>query len=349
MTTLGGCIPAWTYGPPVGGIDGLETISILSSNPGMSLVSLVIMAAWLVICAAWAMWPSIFAPVLGGGVPKSRSPVRYAVALDAAFTSIFVLAVTTQLNKGLLVLAAIHNWTEWVMLGNVYLGFLGAFTEFGQGLGGLTLWNRSLFAGILLQILGIMLIDKAGPSFIFEEVFGLWTDLQLVFISAYCWFATRKDPDVRAVMSKFAIASFFHMVLILTLQLEFNLVVGVWPLGQACAMIFSILNFSYFTMFALSLDSWLCEQEISAPESAWTALSDRDPEKASQAQSPAGVTLLGRTSGVPALEGDSIRIPKRLPGIEAWSSCKAVAFIVGALIVAASITLVPITLGVFCK
>mmetsp|Transcript_38242 Transcript_38242/g.101108 ORF Transcript_38242/g.101108 Transcript_38242/m.101108 type:complete len:347 (-) Transcript_38242:139-1179(-) len=340
MAALGGCLPAWSPGPPLRGIEGLGTLTLLSHNPGMAFLSLIIMSAWLLVCAAWAMWPAAFAAVLGGGVPKRRSSVRLAVAIDAAITAVFVLSVGTQLNKLVLVLAALHNWTEWVFLGNVYLGFLGAFEEFGYGAQGMTSWNRALAVLILVQMLGIMLIDDVGHSFIFEEVLGLWTDLQLVVVSVYCWCTTRGIPGVGPAMAKFGTAAAFHFALIITLQLEFNMVLPDWPAGQAFAMIFSTLNFALYTMFALALDGWLCEQEDAGkppPVAGWAALTHErheDPEKPPQMQ---------------ASEGGSAIVPGRLPGLPPWSSCTAVTFILGIFCLSASLVVLPIVLGVYCE
>lgn len=335
------CLPAWAPGPQVWGIEGLDTIAILSHNPGMAFLSLLIMSVWLLVCAAWAMWPAAFAAVLGGAVPERRSSARLAVAVNAAVTAVFVLSVQTQLNKMVLVLASLHNLTEWILLGNVYLGFLGAFAELGRGAQGMTSWNQFAAVGILAQMLGIMLIDDMGRSFVFEEVFGLWADLQLVAVSIYCWRATRAVPHVGPIMAKFGIAAVFHLALIITLQLEFNMIIADWPAGQAAAMVFSVVNFSFYTIFALALDSWLCEQEgagkdIRAPAAGWAALSNacrEDPEKSRQAL---------------ASEGGSAIVPTRLPGLSPWSSCTAVMFILGMLCLSACLVLLPILLGFFC-
>jgi len=333
------CVPAWIHGQPLGGIQALGTLKILTHDQDMSfeyLLALSFRTCSILFCAAWAKWPAAVSCVLGGSVPKRRSTITPGIIMNAIVVACFNLTLLlTQVNKVLLFWGALHNWAEWNLLGNVYIGFFGAFGGLGVGLEGIARFNKLITLGISAQILGIMLIDDVGCSFIWEEFWGMWADLQLVLVSLYCWRAARGDSVAGSIMAKFALAAVCHTVTVISLKLMAYLVILDWPIGMPLCIASVMSSLALYTMFALSLDAWLSDRAVSNDSVAWAPLNlGNDP--------PKDAMRTGATNRIDAL------VPAGVPGLPELSSLAVVTFMLGVLILCVCFVFLPILLDVYC-
>ena len=98
------------------GLPGFTVVQIFADDSKyLNFISMGLVGAVLLVFAAWTAKPGAFAPLFGGRVPNTRSslsPVRKAIFLYQVITGVFFWALVTQLNKVVVVMAALHNWCQ---------------------------------------------------------------------------------------------------------------------------------------------------------------------------------------------------------------------------------------------
>lgn len=264
------CVPSalFPHGPPLFGIRGWDVIEHFEYDDedgyaaGMTIMSLYFMAAWLFVCAVWSWQPRLLGLfTTEAEVPKQRSSLSWVVCMYQAITAVFFLALQTQLNKMVVTMAAVHNWCEWLILGNIYIGLLQSFPKIGQGKQGIKNWNLIVTCGITFQILGVLMIDDVLKSFAFEECLGLWPDIQLFGISLFCYWKFRGTEGRKQVFGKFVLAAGFHLVLIMLFLIGGFGLMQKWPTGQSLQFVTSFFNSMFYSMFVNAFDSWQKQME----------------------------------------------------------------------------------------
>jgi len=236
---------------------------------GMTIMSLYFMALWLFTCAVWSWKPGLLGLFMTDAeLPRRRSSLSWVVCMYQAITAVFFLALQTQLNKVVVTMAAVHNWFEWLILGNIYIGLLQSFPMIGLGEEGIRNWNLMVTCGITLQIFGILAIDNVLRSFAFEECLGLWPDNQLFGISLFCYWKFRGAEDGRKeVFRKFVLAAGFHLALIMVFLIGGFGLMQKWPLGQGLQFVTSFFNSMFYSMFVNAFDSWQQHMEANTDSS----------------------------------------------------------------------------------
>jgi len=127
------CVPARLFpdGPDLFGVPGLKTKNIFGDDFSVAMITLAsfVLGAYLAFCGYWAWFPAKASGLFGGDVPPagSFSSLRSAVILYLLITSSFFVALITQLNKMVVLMAAVHNWCEWLIIGTIYYRVLGGF------------------------------------------------------------------------------------------------------------------------------------------------------------------------------------------------------------------------------
>ena len=123
MAPFNFCVPSFLF-PKTENAYGLPFFTVVhifdDDTKYLNCISMILIGALLLVLAAWTAKPHAFAPLFGGKVPKassSPSSVRKAIILYQAITGVFMAALVTQLNKVVVLMAALHNWCENVQGG----------------------------------------------------------------------------------------------------------------------------------------------------------------------------------------------------------------------------------------
>jgi len=258
------CIPARLMPTQenVMGITGFTMINVFPDDHHYHIVlTVTLMGVIMMFLSLWVVFPQIITPQFGGRNPSvggrdtPPSTVRVAVGFYLFWTGVFSFLLATGVNKISLLAAAIHNWSEWLLIAHLYTHNDDQRKKFVAA--------ASFFIWCVMYI--ILIIPDIINAFLFEECVGLWPDLQLMFAA---WSLSRQfgdyELDIMEDRTKghytatpwlwFKIGASGHLLQIFTLLFMGGGFLPAWPHAQGLLMFSTIPNYVGYALFALEYD-----------------------------------------------------------------------------------------------
>jgi len=297
----------------------------------LNMISMILLGLINILFGLWTIWPNMlndcfFAPK---NVSSKRSPLRKTIAVYQILTGLFFIELVMQLNLVTLIMAALHNLVEWVMIGVVVLEY---YSESER-----KYWNTVSTFWIFTLINIIFCIPNILVAFTVEEDFGIWCDFLLVFFSLYIYFAEPNREKAARVWRYFLMAAIIHLA-----QIFFLLALGIrviepWPLGQLLINFSAIFNYYFYTRLAHEYDSSSKSNSDANSEGVQIEMKESGPETSKEEDS----NIKSKEVGY-----DNNKVSHR-PGFKI--SVTTFAMIVAAGIVASNLSvLIPVMLSIGC-